>query len=202
MMCNAARTLLVCLLFIPITALADDVYPLNAPPDVFIDGISVTGGNLSSSTVETIVDANVPGCISGCEIGNPPHTPYLSFSANSSSFEIFDPSNLDVYLAGTLVAGSYDNAGGGEVGELFIVTTDNNALWTAQEQGWAGPSDTQAASSFGPEVVIDLHGDVNGTTTADLDLTPAAVPEPATLTLLFSGLAAGLLRKRMAGKRA
>jgi hypothetical protein len=193
----AARTLFVCLLLIPMTALADDVYPLNAPPDVFIDNISVSSNTtLSSSTVEAIVDAPATGCSSDCDIFN------LSFSANASGFQIYDPSNSDVYLAGTLIAGSYDNAGGGEVGELFTVTTDNTALWTALEQSWAGPNDHQSASSFSPEVVIDVHGDVNGTTTADLDLTPAPIPEPATFTLLFSGLAAGLLRKRLAGKRA
>jgi hypothetical protein len=52
-------------------------------------------------------------------------------------------------------------------------------------------------------LVFDLHN--SGTDDAVADMTPAettVTPEPATLTLLCSGLAAGLLRKRLARMKA
>lgn len=174
---------MVCLLCLPTAAFAD-VYPLNPPPDLFIDTFTYTGPTLTG-TVESITDtgncASIP-CFAD-----------LNFYQDSSGFEIYEGS--DIYLAGPRITYQVDS--GGEVGQLFAVTVDNNALWSLLEG--------QPASSFGSEVVMDLHDFDTGTfayqPNAIADLTPAAVPEPVSLTLLFSGLAAGLLRKRLAGNK-
>ena len=184
---RAAQGLLIIGLFILPTAVFADVFPLNPPPDLFIDTfVNTTGATPSlTGTVESITDSGA--CNGGCYAG-------LNFTQDGfqvgDTFEVTDGSD-DVYLEGTLDA--FVNGGGGEYGELFTVTVDNNALWTALEG--------QTASSFTGSVVMDLHS-FNPLTggyqyEASADMTPAGViPEPATLTLLCTGLAAGLLRRK------
>lgn len=186
----AQRVLVACMVCLPTIAFAD-TYPLNPPPDLFIDTISYTGLTLTG-TVESITDygncAGIPCSVLG-----------LTFSqidnGTTDPFTISDGTN--VWLAGNLITNAVGV--GGEAGELFSITTDNSALWSGLEG--------QTASSFGSEVALDLHffdaGDTSGSQPlAVADLAPtAATPEPASLTLLFSGLVAGLARKRIARKR-
>jgi hypothetical protein len=177
--------LTICLVSLPAAALAD-VYPLNPPADLFIDQISVSGTSVTG-VVESITD-----------VGNCAALPCfaaLNFYADASGFTV--ENSLDqVLLAGTLI--QYATAAGGEVGALFSVTTDNSTLWDALEGG-------QTATSFGSEVVLDAHdldlSSIGTQSDATADLTPSAIPEPASMTLLLSGLAAGFVRKRMAKKR-
>lgn len=183
----ANQFLMVCLMSLPAAAFAD-VYPLNSPPDLFIDTISYTGPTLSG-TVESITDVGNCSAIP-CFAG-------LEFSWDLSGFEVTD--GVNVYLAGNEVPGSAVALAGGEAGVLFTVTIDDLALWSALEG--------QAASSFGSEVAMDLHGFDASDTSGDVqsnavaDMTPTATPEPASMTLLFTGLVAGFARKRMAKKR-
>jgi hypothetical protein len=188
----AKQILMVCLLCLPAAAFAD-VYPLAPPPDLFISYIDYTGTSLTG-VVEAITD------VGSC--GGFPCGADLDFSQlTPNAFQITDGGS-NVYLAGSLVPGSAISEAGGEFGELFDVTVDNEALWSALESVDSGTPVT--ASSFGSEVVLDLH-DFYGTTgllpDATGDMTPAATPEPASLTLLFTGLVAGFARKRMARKR-
>jgi hypothetical protein len=177
----AQRILMVCLICLPAAAFAD-VYPLNPPPDVSIFFISGNGGDYSGLAAGITDYGN---CVSGC---GPP----LSFSQSGGTFDITTiEDSTQVYLAGNLISsvvGSGNTAN--ELGELFQVTTDNTALWEAIEG--------QLPSSFGSEVVIDFNNTNEEYFAADL--TPA-VPEPASLTLLLCGLAAGYARKRWAGKK-
>jgi len=182
----AQRILVACLICLPTVAFAD-VYPLNSPPDLFIDSLNYTGPTLTG-TVESITDLgncqSIP-CFAG-----------LNFYQDASGFNVNDGSG-DIYLAGTQV--TYQIDPGGEVGQIFDITIDDTALWSALEG--------QSASSFGPVVVMDLHqfSTIPGASelTATADLTPQAspVPEPASLALLLGGLAAGFARKRLAGKK-
>lgn len=96
----------------------------------------------------------------------------------------------DIYLVGyPLTASQVDS--GGEVGQIFTVSRDDTNLLTSAEG--------QTPSSFGPVVAIDFHdfypGDVGFQPDATAYIAPlgSTVPEPASLTLLLSGLAAGLL---------
>jgi hypothetical protein len=182
----AQRILVACLLCLPTIAFAD-VYPLNPPPDLFIDTFTYTGPTLTG-TVESIADLGNCSAIP-CFAG-------LNFYQDASGFNVNDGDG-DIYLAGTRVTYQVDS--GGEVGQIFDITTDNIALWSALEG--------QTASSFGPVVVMDLHQFYVSTfgfqPDATADLTPEAstVPEPASLTLLLGGLAAGLARKRLSRKK-
>jgi hypothetical protein len=199
----AKNFLVLCLLALPTAALAD-IYQLTPPPDIYVDNITANGLTMTG-TVESIGDALNTGCYSGeCSIG-----PLLTFSSTSSGFTISGgtiayPYGTATYLAASYVPGSYLTADGGEAGIEYLVTYDNVDQWTALEQ-YAGNNtgDTQSATnlSVGTEMVLDYHGDAT-----DADMTPAgppaATPEPATLTLLCSGMAAGLLRKRLARKKA
>lgn len=203
MMHRVKSILTISLLLLPAAAWAD-VYQLNGPPDVDIDPLSVTNYTTMTGTPAAIVDALGTGCYNSCAI-----LPTLVFSADANGFSISGPTVADpsadvVYLSGTIVPGSYLNypPGSIEVGEIFDIQIDNTAQWSALEQAWAGPSDTQSASSFGAEVVMDIHFDTGNTGYAFADMTPVApTPEPAALALLSAGLTAGLLRKRSAVKR-
>jgi hypothetical protein len=184
---TARRILIVCLTLLPTAAFAD-VYPLNPPPDLFIDNFTYTGPTLTG-TVEGITDLG--NCQSPCFAG-------LNFYQDINGFNVNDGDG-DTYLAGTRTTFQVD--AGGEVGQIFDITVDNLALWSALEG--------DAASSFGPVVVMDLHNfytdDFAYQPDATADLTPAATaatPEPASMTLLFSGIAAIIARKRLASRKA
>jgi len=201
---RAAKNLLVlCLLALPTVALAD-VYPLNGPPDIYIDHFFTQSGLTMTGDVASIGDVPNTGCGGSgeCEFAES-----LIFSSTSSGFTITgntptDPNTFThTYLSGSYVKSQTD--AGGEVGIGYSVTSDNQALWTALEKESAGASDTQAATNLpdGTLLVMDIHNFGNQNN-ADADMTPAATPEPATLTLLGSGLLAGLLRKRLARNKA
>ncbi len=206
-MTSTAKNLLVlCLLALPTVALAD-VYQLTPPPDMRIDTFTTQSGLTLVGTVETIGDA--PG--TGCYSAECPYAETLTFSSDALGFTITgntaaDPNTYSyIYLSGGYVSGSYLSPGGGEVGIEYSVTSDNQALWTALEQEGApyvGGTDSQPATNlpYGTLMVLDLHN--SGTGDALADMTPAppttVTPEPATLTLLGSGLLAGLLRKKLA----
>jgi hypothetical protein len=183
----AQKFLIASLICLPTVAFAN-AYPLNPALDVFLDTINVTSASNSMQNVAfTAVAEDITDVASGCAqcfAG-------LTFTQSGGTFSI--TSGNTTYLTGTLT--SFVIEAGGEVGEIFRVTSDNIAAWTALEGA--------AASSFGGSVVLDLHlfnPDGSGSEVgADGDLT--ATPEPASLTLVLAGLAAGLARKRLARKR-
>jgi len=175
--------LTICLLSLPMAVLAD-VLPRQQSPDLFVDSITGSVPALSG-TVDSIADiAN--GCSSPCFAG-------LGFSSTATGFAITD--GKDLYLAGDLiqeVTGTGTQAG--EYGFLYHVTADDTALWSALETNDLGVPVT--ASSFGDYVVFD-YDSIQGVG----DMSPAAVPEPASLTFLITGMAVSLLRRRRAAGR-
>jgi hypothetical protein len=204
----AKRLLVLCLLALPTAALADE-YQLNGPPDISITGMTFadhgTYATLSGGTVATIIDATGTGCTSPCSIANP--LPWAVMSADQSGFSIYNQGNTSqIYMTASLVTGSYLKSGT-EVGEEFLVTLDDLAFWNLVETTEGSGHTVPATDLTNTEMVLDVHlgefNDVAGVYDAAFaDMTPAgspnATPEPATLTLLCSGLAAGLIRKRLA----
>jgi hypothetical protein len=200
----AKNLLVLCLLALPTVALAD-VYPLNGPPDIYIDQFFTQSSLTMTGDVASIGDVPATGCGGSAQCT---FAESLIFSSTSSGFTITgntpsDRSGTYTYLSGSYVTSSFQ--AGGEVGIEYSVTSDNQALWTALEKEWAGVKDTQDATNLpdGTLMVMDIHN--YGAGDADADMTPAettATPEPATLTLLGSGILAGLLRKRLARKKA
>jgi hypothetical protein len=209
---------IVCLLCLGTTAFAD-IFPLNPPPDLFIDNINISLSGLTGS-VETITDIN--GCESACPAG------LTMFTGLDNSFLIYGIDPTDIYLQGTLVDGQIGL--GGEAGFLIQVLLDDNAKWSALKSSFLGYDVT--ASSFGKLVAFNIHNlffepgdDSSGSCNDDHgrdddvcnvnggsddfphsrafgDLAPVkATPEPASLTLVLGGAAAGLLRKKLAGKK-
>ena len=84
----------------------------------------------------------------------------------------------------------------GEYGELYTITGFNETEMTGMEN-LDGATGT-ALNWLSDTVAIDFDGSQN-----NLDMEPIPpVPEPATFTLLGAGLAAGLIRKRLARKKA
>jgi hypothetical protein len=136
--------------------------------------------------------------------------PDLSFNANASGFTITGQSALDygkssdptvTYMTGSYIPGSYINQFNTEFGELFTVTADNVAEWTALEEIDPSSSGTNPATNMlNDTMLIDFHADIDA---GDMEIYtgPAPTPEPATLTLLCIGVAAGALRKRRARKK-
>jgi hypothetical protein len=203
-----------CLLVLPAAAFAD-IYPLNGPPDISIDGISFTDNGsyatLSGGSVETLIDGTGTGCQAvACEVSSNLSLPWVVMSANSTGFTIFDNDNPStVYMTASLIAGSYQKVGT-EVGEKFLVTYDDLAFWNYVESTDVGAAHTVSATNLlNTVMVLDLHLGVKNSDgiydAAFADMTPVGTPvvtpEPATLTLLCSGLAAGVLRKRFAGNK-
>lgn len=180
---RAARAVLIlCLLCLATTAFAD-IYPLNPPPDLFIDTISYDGFTLTG-TVESITDVNNCSAI--------PCFANLTFVADLSGWEVYGTDPTDVYVSGQVITGQVGS--GGEAGLLLSVLFDDNAKWSALEG--------QTASSFGSLVALDLHNfDPNQTGLQPLatgDLAPTTTPEPASLSLVIGGLAAALTRRKFA----
>jgi hypothetical protein len=198
-----------CLLALPTAALANE-YPLNGPPDISITAMTFadngTYATLSGGNVATIVDVLGTGCFSSaCGVNDP--LPWAVMSADQSGFSIYNHDDISkIYMTASLIAGSYKKEGD-EVGEEFLVTFDNLAFWNSVELYDAGLAHVVPATNLpnGTKMVLDVHLGVFDTDkgvydAAYADMTPAgtSTPEPATLTLLCSGLAAGLLRKRLA----
>jgi len=219
---------------LPVAAFAS-VYPFNVNPSPDIQvtssypqnsvGYSFNGTNLTITDntefgdVGTIIDLPGTSCPGiACDIFTD-----LSFNSDASGFTITGPSSVNPSAPGTVtyLAGKYDagsclegsntliacaNLTGVDYGELFNITTDDVAEWTALEE--ANCADCSAIGS-----ATNINGDLvafdfdTATDDADLELYHSnnegnsATPEPTTLTLLGSGLAAGLLRKRLARRK-
>jgi hypothetical protein len=146
----------------------------------------------------------------------------LVFTADSTGFQItgqtiedYDAgtSGTTTYLSGTLDSFTQQlnpttGLATGEYGELFTVTGDNTDEMQKLEEAFpsAALGTLSATNWTGDTVFIDFDaapGSPQGSYTLDMEpYNSPAVPEPTTLTLLCTGLAAGLLRKRLARKKA
>ena len=208
----------ICLLSLPSAAFADP-YPFTPPsPDIEVSGpglgYTFNGTNLNFTDSTTYGDVIVIEDLAGtpcypssgvCSV-----KPDLSFTANASGFTITGQSALNygkssdptvTYLAGSYIPGSYVNQANIEYGELFTVTADNVAEWTALEALNPSSSGTNPATNMlGDTMLLDFHTYIDA---GDMEVYTgtAPTPEPATLTLLCAGLAAGALRKRLARKK-
>jgi len=178
---------------------------------VYLPLPSPNGTLLPGGAVEAMSDIPGTACSPNpgpCELGGLS----IVFNANASGFTITGQTIADykagtngitTYLAGTFVAGSYQNPGGlSEFGELFTITAENLSEMDLLEQTFkvVGGTTNGATNLIGAEVFFDFDS-----LTSDGDMEPhvqTPVPEPTTLTLLSTGLVAGLLRKRLARKRA
>jgi hypothetical protein len=178
-----SKFLMVSLLSLPMAVFAD-VLPRQQWPDLYVDFISGSVPALSGIVMSIADGANA--CSSPCFAG-------LNFSSTSTGFEVTDgptvllAGNLDQQVTGT-------GAQTGEYGFLYQITTDDTALWSELESAALGTPVT--ASSFGNSVVFD-YDSVGGVG----DMSPAAAPEPASLTLLITGMGVGLFRRRRAAAR-
>jgi hypothetical protein len=179
-----------------------DVYPLAPIPQLSLNDFNVEAGGIFTADVESITDVGNCAAPTPCNTGPTSISPlYLYDDPNSptSTFQVTDH-NGENYLFGYPIISS--ETVGNDIGELFTVVGDNANYWYYAEGH-------QTASSFGSVVVIDINdiylnqvGNQPDATGYIAPLGAAPVPEPASLTLLFGGLAAGLARRRMAGKKA
>ena len=170
-----ANFLTICLLALPSLAFAS-AYPFTPPsPDIEVSGpgLSYTfnGTNLTFTDNTTYGDVVVIEDLAGtacypskgvCSV-----RPDLSFTANASGFSIIGQSALDygkssdptvTYLTGSYIPGSYINQSNVEFGELFTVTFDNVAEWTALEE--LSPSSTgtnPATNMLGDTLLLDFN---------------------------------------------
>jgi len=204
-----ARVLMVGLLSLPATAFAftGSVYPTRPDvPDIDVSGITGTsaGSAFTDGSALTLTGTaeylrDVPGTYCNpdpCDI-----FPTLTFAADATGFSITGENQENTasitYLAGSFAGGYAED--GVEFGELFKVTEDNVAEWSEIEYLYGIDAGPQGATNMLNETVFfDFDA-----TAKDGDMEPfIPTPEPATLTLLCTGLAAGLLRKRRARKKA
>jgi hypothetical protein len=187
------------------------VYP-TFPNDFDIDVDTITGTSAGgaytngsaltlSGEAEYIRDASGTDCSpDACLI-----VPNLTFNITTAGFTLTGENTENTgnitYMAGRVVPGSFVNGGGGEYGELFTVTADDFTELSALELEGATVLGTKPATDLITETVFfDFDGSVGGDD-GDMEQLVAA-PEPTTLTLLGTGLAAGLLRRRRARKKA
>jgi len=203
-------------------------YSLNpatgTPTSLNLGGSSVKlpdGTILSGGAVEALGDVSGTWCSGAggveCQLGGLA----LAFTADSTGFQItgqtiedYDAgtSGTTTYLSGTLDSFTQQlnpitREPTGEYGELFTVTDDNTDEMNELEEAFPSSSGTLPATDWtGDTVFIDFDaapGSPQGSYTLDMEpYNGPAVPEPTTLTLLCTGLAAGLLRKRLARKKA
>jgi hypothetical protein len=169
--------------------------------------------------VELISDIN--GCELGCSAAG------LSMVAGfDDSFLIFGSDPSDIYLQGTLINAALGL--GGEAGLLIQLSFEDNAKWSALESSFLGHDVTASTFgslvalnlhnlSFDVEPDSPTHGDDSGDDDSNDDngnddchhqthygdafgdLGPVRqTPEPASLTLILVGAAAGVLRKKLA----
>jgi hypothetical protein len=179
---------------------ANETLNLTGSSVILPDSTILPGGQ-----VATIIDLPGTSCNgSQCSIGLA-----LSFTANASGFTITgqtvaaynaNSSATTPYLSGTFVAGSFLQDGS-NYGELFDVTETPGevAEWTALEEAFPNIISAESATDLnGDQIALDFDSDSGGTADMEPWTSSSSTPEPATLTLLCSGLAAGLLRKRLA----
>ena len=206
----------ICLLSLPSAAFAGTYLFTPPSPDIEVGGTGLSyafnGTNLTFTDNTTYGDVIVIEDLAGtpcypssgvCSV-----RPDLNFTANASGFTITGQSALDygkssdptvTYLTGSYVSGSYVNQANIEYGELFTVTSDNVAEWTALEELYPSSSGTNPATNMlGDTMLIDFDTYIDA---GDMEVYTAPTPEPATLTLLCAGVAAGALRRRLARKR-
>lgn len=214
----SASVLSICLLSLPSAAFASAYIFTPPSPDIEVSGpgLSYTfnGTNLTftdnTAYGDVLVIEDLAGTACYPSSGVCLVLPKLSFTANESGFTIIGQSALDygkssdpivTYLTGTYIAGSYINQSNVEFGELFTVTFDNVAEWTALEALYPSSTGTNPATDMlGDTLALDFHSYIDA---GDMEIYTgsAPTPEPATLTLLCAGLAAGALRRRLARKK-
>jgi hypothetical protein len=175
--------------------------------------------NTDYGDVITIIDPGTPCAPAACGIFPPSK---VSFNSDAAGFTITGPSSVNpsapgtvTYLAGSYVPGScYEGAIGdpcaaptsapADYGELFTITSDNVPEWSALEEANC-PYCTTPWQAFdladGALIAFDFDTETDDGDMELYNLPPTATPEPASLTLLGSGLVAGLLRKRLARKK-
>jgi hypothetical protein len=214
---RAVKALLImCVLCLGTTAFAD-VYPLAPPPELFLNHIVFDDSGLSGH-VQTITDIN--GCELGCTAG------LFMLTGFDDSFSIYGSNPSDIYLQGTLIDAAL--IPGGEAGLLIQISFEDNAKWSALESNFLGhdvtastfgnlvamnihnlsltddsnsvhSNDDSGDDNSGDDNSGDDHSGDDCHNYAYGDLGPVRqTPEPASLTLIFAGAAAGLLRKKLA----
>ena len=215
---RVAKTLLIAsLMALPTVVFAND-YTLAASPNVeladfFVTNSLASGAVYTSTTFNTITDLAVG---SGANANVDISTNILTFSLDTSAGGAFSITGQNLvgnssatvtFLSGT--ESSYTNLGGGETEALITLSPETQAEineWSALENTNSGLS-AVTASSFGTTLAVDFHEltSADGTEYANsyADFAPPAqtttvTPEPASMTLLLGGLAAGLVRKRRA----
>ena len=191
------------------TAVFADVFPIYPQPELFVNHVALDAVSLTGSVYAITDNGN---CLSGCDVQA------VLYADNSGLFKIFHDSTI-------LLQGTIAGVGilpGGEAGVLFDITFDNVSAWSSIEGQPAGSFGPQVAFNVHKFLIGgdgsgsgsgsgDNSGDDSGDDGGDNhkgddhsgmpygELGPSistAAPEPASLTLVIGGIAAGLLRKK------